>query len=168
MFTGTDIPYPGTNLLSNGDNRAWLERRILNTIETSQNGEHHSQSHNGITLKEVVNKFGKGIYLVLNCSPLIFYDENGCEISQIPQQYLYSQLSNKSIHCFLKIMKNGSSSIRERYHVLLHLNKGAPSGSGSGSISRSVAQILGQPRASDAAPAPPVVGPLIPPKGCTQ
>ena len=169
MFTGSDTEYPRTNLLSNRDNRAWLERRILNTIETSQNGQHHSESHNGITLKEVVNKFGKGIYLVLNCSPLIFYDENGCEISQIPQQELYSRLSNKINTLFSKNHEKWQQQHKREVSCPFAFEQGcAPSGSGSGSISRSVAQILGEPRAPDAAPAPPVVGPLIPPKGCTM
>lgn len=170
MFTGSDMVYPGTNILSNGDNRAWLERRILNTIETSQNGEHHSQSHNGITLKEVVNKFGKGIYLVLNCSPLILYDENGCEISQITEQSIYAQLSNKINTLFSKNHEKWQATHPESVQCSFAFEQGcAPSGLGSGSFSRSVAQIIGQPHASVATLDTPVVEPLIiPPKGCTM
>ena len=170
MFTGSDMVYPGTNLLSNGDNRSWLERRILNTIETSQNGKHHSESHNGITLKEVVNKFGKGIYLVLNCSPLIFYDENGCEISQITKQSIYAQLSNKINTLFSKNHEKWQATYPVSVQCSFAFEQGcAPSGSGSGSFSKSVAQILGEPHPSVAAPAPPVVEPrIIPPKGCAM
>ena len=166
MFTGTDIPYPGTNLISDKDNREWLERRLRNTIQTSQIGKHHSESHNGITLKEVVNKFGKGIYLVLNCSPVIFYDENGCEIQQIPQQVLYAQLSNQINKLFSKNYEKWKQQHPSEVSCPFAFEQGcAPSGSGSGSISRSVAHILGQPRAPVAAPPPPVVGPLSPRPG---